>query len=69
MGKGLIMVGIVIAIVGVVLQYAPGATSWFGKLPGDFRYEGERTAFYFPLGSSLLLSLILSLVLTLFFRR
>lgn len=69
MGKGLITAGVVITIVGVVLHYAPGAATWFGKLPGDFRYEGERTAFYIPLASSLLLSLVLSLVFTIFFRR
>jgi len=33
---------------------------WFGRLPGDIRFEGERVRFYFPLPSGLLLSLILS---------
>ena len=39
--------------------------SWFGRLPGDIRYEGRRTRVYAPLVSMLLLSLILSLVLSL----
>jgi hypothetical protein len=39
--------------------------TWFGRLPGDIRYEGRRTRVYAPLVSMLLLSLILSLVLSL----
>ena len=38
---------------------------WFGRLPGDIRYEGRRTRVYAPLVSMLLLSLILSLALSL----
>ena len=38
--------------------------SWFGRLPGDVRYEGRRTRLYAPLVSMLLLSLALSLVLS-----
>jgi Protein of unknown function (DUF2905) len=37
--------------------------SWFGRLPGDLQYEGRRTRVYAPLGSMLLLSLALSLVM------
>lgn len=36
--------------------------TWFGRLPGDVRYEGRRTRVYAPLASMLLLSLVLSLV-------
>lgn len=39
--------------------------SWFGRLPGDIRYEGRRTRVYAPLVSMLLLSLVLSLALSL----
>lgn len=39
--------------------------SWFGRLPGDIRYEGRRTRVYAPLASMLLISLLLSLVLSL----
>ena len=37
--------------------------AWFGQLPGDIRYEGQRTRVYAPLGSMLLLSLVLSLLM------
>jgi hypothetical protein len=49
----------------VGLLFFSGRLSWFGRLPGDVRYEGRRTRVYAPLGSMLLLSLILSLVLSL----
>ena len=52
-----------IACLGIVglLTYTRGV-SWFGRLPGDLRYEGRRSRVYAPLASMLLLSLILSLV-------
>jgi hypothetical protein len=50
-GAGLMLIGLLI--------YA-GALSWFGRLPGDIRYEGEHTHVYIPLVSGLLLSVFLS---------
>lgn len=38
-----------------------GALNWFGRLPGDIRYEGENTRIYFPIVSMLIVSLALSL--------
>jgi len=63
----LIVFGIVIAVVGAILLAAP-KIPWLGKLPGDFIYRGERFTFYFPLATSIVLSIILSLVLYLFRR-
>lgn len=45
-----------------------GALGWFGRLPGDFRYEGEDARVYFPLASMLLLSVALSLIVALLRR-
>ena len=39
MGKILIILGLMVVLVGVIIQFAPQAFSWFGKLPGDIRYE------------------------------
>lgn len=47
------------------LLFFSGRLSWFGRLPGDIRYEGRRTRVYAPLVSMLLISLILSLALSL----
>ncbi len=52
-GPGLVLIGL--------LVYS-GALSWFGRLPGDVRWEGEHTRVYFPLVSMLLLSVLLSLI-------
>jgi hypothetical protein len=66
-GKMLIVFGIIMAVVGAILLFAP-KIPWLGKLPGDFTYRGERFTFYFPLATCILLSVILSLILYLFRR-
>ena len=40
-----------------------GGLNWFGRLPGDIRYEGENTRFYFPVVSLILISLAINLIL------
>lgn len=65
LAKMLIIVGILLAVVGGLLLVAP-KLPWLGKLPGDFTYRGERFTFYFPLATSILLSVLLSLILYLF---
>ncbi len=69
MAKTLIVLGTLLVLVGIALLYAPWLFSWFGKLPGDIRIERENGVFFFPLTSMLLVSIVLSLVLSLFFRR
>lgn len=63
MAKLLIVLGLALAVLGLVLLYFPGLLSWFGRLPGDIRVEGRRGGFYFPIVSMLILSVLLSLVL------
>jgi Protein of unknown function (DUF2905) len=52
-------------LLAVGLLFFSRKLSWFGRLPGDIRYEGRRTRVYAPLVSMLLLSLVISLVLSL----
>lgn len=66
-GKLLIIVGIVLVIAGMLLTFA-GKIPFLGRLPGDIHVERENYSFYFPLGTCLLLSLLLSLLLWLFRR-
>ncbi|HFD79508.1 MAG TPA: DUF2905 domain-containing protein [Gammaproteobacteria bacterium] len=69
MARLLIILGILLVILGVALGYAPWLFSWFGKLPGDIRIERDNGVFFFPITSMLLVSIVLSVVLSLFFRR
>jgi Protein of unknown function (DUF2905) len=64
MGKILIAAGIALVIVGLILQFAPGLLSWFGRLPGDIRIEGARGRFYFPVVSMIIISIVLSVLLS-----
>ena len=69
MGKLLIIIGLVIVVAGLVLQFAPGLFSWFGHLPGDIRRVGEHGTLFIPITSMIVVSIIASIVLSLFFRR
>ena len=68
MGKILIVVGLLAVAAGLIIQFAPQAFSWFGKLPGDIRYEKGNFKFFFPLTTMILLSVGISLLLKLFGR-
>jgi hypothetical protein len=67
-GLGLLIAGIGAAVVVIGLLVATGALSWFGRLPGDIRIDGERTRVYIPIVSMLLVSVVLTLLLSLFRR-
>jgi hypothetical protein len=68
LGKLLIIAGILVALAGVCLLFA-GKLPFLGRLPGDILVRRENWSFYFPLGTSLLVSLVLTLLLWLFGRR
>lgn len=67
LGKVLIILGLMIAVIGAVLTLA-GKIPWLGRLPGDIYIKRENFTFYFPLATSIILSLILSLIFW-FLRR
>lgn len=67
-GKILLIVGLVIAAVGA-LFLAGGKIPWIGRLPGDFVFRGKNFTFYFPIATSILVSLILTLILYFFRQR
>jgi hypothetical protein len=68
LGKLLIVFGVVIALVGVVLVLV-GRVPWLGRLPGDIHVERGNWSFHFPIVTSLLLSLVLTLIFYLIGRR
>lgn len=62
LGKTLIVIGLIIVVLGAILVFA-GKVPWLGRLPGDITIKKENFTFYFPLATSILLSLLLSLIL------
>jgi hypothetical protein len=71
LGKVLVLAGAVAILAGGVLMLAGRANIPLGRLPGDIVYRGKNSSFYFPLVTSLLVSVVLSVVLYLIgrFRR
>jgi hypothetical protein len=71
LGRLLIGVGLVLVIAGGLLLLLGRAGFPLGRLPGDISYRGRNVSVYFPLGTSILLSVVLSLVFYLIsrFRR
>jgi len=68
LGKSLIVMGIIIIIVGIFFTLG-GKLSWFGRLPGDIMVQKKNFTFYFPITTSILISIVLSVIFYLFFRR
>ena len=66
MGKTLIIIGLLFVVAGVLVTLLPGGN--LPRLPGDIHVRGENYVFYFPLGWSVLISIVLSLVWWLFGR-
>jgi len=67
-GKLLIVVGLLIAAVGVIVLLA-GRLPWLGRLPGDVHVQRGHWTFYFPLATSLLVSVVLTLIFWVIGRR
>ncbi len=75
LGKALIALGTLIALVGALVLLAAklptlsGGLGWLGRLPGDIFIKRDNFTFYFPLTTSLLISVIVSLLVYLLSRR
>jgi hypothetical protein len=68
MGRKIILAGIILIVIGAILQFAPWLIHWFGRLPGDIRIETGRSKIYIPITSMILISVILTLLIHLFRR-
>jgi hypothetical protein len=64
-GKFLILFGTVVVVVGVILLLSP-KIPWLGRLPGDILIRRKYFTFYFPLATSIILSVILTVLINLF---
>jgi len=62
LGRILIVLGVVLVVAGLLLTLFGRMNLPLGRLPGDILYRGKNTTFYFPLATSILLSVVLSLL-------
>ena len=65
-GKSMIFIGLIIIVIGIILTFSDKLPFSLGKLPGDIMYKKENSTFYFPITTSIIISIILSLLFTLF---
>jgi uncharacterized membrane protein len=66
LGPVLVAVGLLVVVIGVLAW--TGGLSWFGRLPGDVRIERDHLRLYIPWVSMLLVSIVLSLLISIFRR-
>lgn len=71
LGKALLGLGLLLAVIGGVLLIASRFGLPLGRLPGDISYRGKNVSFFFPIGTSILISVVLSVIFYLIsrFRR
>jgi Protein of unknown function (DUF2905) len=69
LGRMLIVLGVILLALGLIVSIGEKIPIRLGRLPGDMVIRGKHSVFYFPIVTSLLVSIILSLVLWLFSRR
>jgi hypothetical protein len=67
LGKFVAIIGAIIMLAGLVM-WGGFVPKWLGRLPGDIRIEREHSAFYFPIVTCIILSILLSLLLSIFRR-
>jgi hypothetical protein len=68
LARMLILFGLILAVVGGLILFV-GKVPFIGKLPGDIYIQRKNFSFYFPLTTSILLSILLTLLFSLFRRR
>jgi hypothetical protein len=68
LGKGIVVLGVLLVIVGVALWLLGKTGLPLGRLPGDIRIQGENVSCYVPIVTMILLSLLLTIVLNIIVR-
>lgn len=67
--KALIGIGAALLALGLLLNYAPWLINWFGKLPGDIRIQNKNSFVFIPITSMIVVSVLITLLANLFFRK
>ncbi len=68
LGKLLVFFGVILVVAGIVVMLLGRMNLPLGRLPGDFLYRGKNTTVYFPLATSVVVSVVLSILLYLVSR-
>ena len=68
LGKILILFGVFLIIFGAIFIFG-GKLSWFGRLPGDIYVERKGFSFFFPLTTSIIISIVLSIIIAILRKR
>jgi hypothetical protein len=68
MGRLLVILGLALAVIGGIVMLLGRTGVPLGRLPGDILYRGKNTTFYFPLATSIVVSVVLSAILFLISR-
>ena len=68
LGKTLVLFGVLLIFFGGIFMLG-GKLSWFGRLPGDVYLQKKNLSFYFPITTSIIISIILSVILVILRRR
>jgi uncharacterized membrane protein len=68
MGRMLVFAGFVLVVIGLLLMLLHRTNLPVGRLPGDITYRGKNTVVYFPLATSIVISIVLSLIFYLISR-
>jgi hypothetical protein len=67
-GRMLVILGLVLVVAGILFMIGERLPIRFGRLPGDIVIRGKNSVFYFPLATSILISVVLSLIFWIFRR-
>ncbi len=68
-GKVLIIIGSFVLALGLITTYAPWLINWFGRLPGDIHIKNEHSEVFIPITSMIVVSIVLTVLVNLFFRK
>jgi hypothetical protein len=69
LGRTLVVTGVIIVLIGLLLTFGPRLPFRIGRLPLDFRYTSDNFGVYFPLGTSIVISIILTIIVRLLTKR
>lgn len=68
MGRWFIYAGLLLIVIGLILQFSPNLFNWFGRLPGDINHVSENGRVFIPITSMIIISVVLTVLINIFKR-